>query len=217
MALDIVYSDADLFVINKPSGLLSQADETGDPDVVSMARNQLRAPFVGLVHRLDRPASGLMVLALTPGAAAGLSEQFRARTVEKKYLAMVSGRLEGAGMMTDYLEKEDRNSRVVDASRKGAKHASLQWRAIEHYDDGSLLEVMLKTGRSHQIRLQLAHAGHPVLGDFRYGSTRALPERAIALHAHSLRISHPVQRRFMKWEAPAPEWFQTLARERVCR
>ena len=209
--LDIAYSDEHILVIEKPPGLLSQGDATGDPDVVSLMRERLRragggkVPFVGLVHRLDRPASGLMVLARSSEAAAHLSEQFRARHVEKRYLVLVEGKLEGAGILSDSLAKTGRTVRVVSDDDAEGKEATLQWRSLASNDHISLLEVMLKTGRTHQIRVQIAHAGYPILGDRRYGPGKGYAPGAIALHAYSLRISHPVRRRFMTWRAEPPK------------
>ena len=211
--LDIVFVDDHLLVVNKPPGLLSQEDITGDPDVLSLAKERLGyAPFVGLVHRLDRPASGLLVLARTSEAAAVLSEQFRMRDVEKRYLALVSGEMTGAGRIEGYMYREGRDVRVVSKETEDAVPAALQWRSVHAAAEASLVEVILKTGRKHQIRVQLANVGHPILGDVRYGSQADFPEGAIALHAYSLRINHPADRRFMQWRvAPPAIWPDTFA------
>lgn len=209
--LDVVYLDNHLLVVNKLPGLLVQADRTGDPDLVSLARDFLREQFdkpgnvfVGLVHRLDRPASGLVVLARTSKAAARLSDQFRRRTPEKEYLAIVEGSIRGAGIAENYLRASDEGIVVADASADGAKRAEMQWRAAAEADGLTLVAIKLKTGRKHQIRVQLASQGHPILGDFRYGATRELDGKNLALHAYRLALTHPTRKEWMAWTARPP-------------
>ena len=211
-SISVVYQDDDLVVVNKPPGVLSQKDRTGDPDVVELVKQKLsqegaRDPFVGLVHRLDRPASGLMVLALRPAIAADLSEQFREHHTEKWYFALVEGKLSGIGEMEDYLTKEDASASVVDVHHPEGKLARLSWQAIAYEAPATLVHVQLKTGRSHQVRVQLSHRGHPIVGDFRYGATQELDGQNLALHAYRLAIEHPAHRKGMHWTAaPPPSW-----------
>lgn len=217
--LDVVYLDNHLLAIAKPPGLLSQADRTGDPDVVTLGKRYLKTRFnkpgnvfLGLVHRLDRPASGLMVLARTSKAAARLAEQFKRRTVQKRYILLVEGELRGAGLKQDFLVKNKGHVRVVPEGTAGAKRAELQWRSIACRDRLTLVEVQLKTGRAHQIRVQLAHLGHPILGDFRYGARRELDGRNLALHAYHLAVTHPTKRERIGWSAaPPPSWPDAFA------
>lgn len=219
MTLDVLYVDNHLLVINKPPGLLSQADATGDADVLSLSKTYVKERFdkpgnvfLGLVHRLDRPASGVMALARTSKAAARLSEQFRMRTPSKHYLAIVEGHASIDGQVTDYLRKDDqRHVHVVSASTPGAQRAELDAQVIARGQrDGhpvSLIFLDLGTGRSHQIRVQLAHRGHPIVGDFRYGSTQPLDGKNLALHACRLSLDHPTRRERMTWTAfPASTW-----------
>ena len=221
---EVIFEDNHLLVVNKAPGMLSQADRTGDMDMLTLARMYVArtrgkkgAVYMGLVHRLDRPAGGVMVLACTSKAAARLSEQFRTRAAKKEYEVLVEGRLDGSGTWEDRLEKKDGHVRVVES---GGKVARLAWQAVETFEvprqgDGAntssgerltltRLRIVLETGRAHQIRVQSAERGHPVLGDFRYGSTHELDGKNLALHARRLELEHPVQRENMVFEAPVP-------------
>lgn len=196
VVVTILHRDEHLLVVNKPPGLLSQSDHTGDPDVVSrgkelLAEGAAAAPFLGLVHRLDRPASGVMALARSSEAARHLSRQFRERLVEKRYAVVVEGTLRGIGTWTDYIAKPDRQPRLVDPDHPDGKRATLEWQVLESDGDRTLLQVTLRTGRPHQIRLQATSRGHPVVGDDRYGASVSLIGRAIALHHVLLRTDHP--------------------------
>jgi len=211
-----LHVDNHLLVVVKPPGLLAQADRTGDPDVVTLAKAYLKARFerpgdvfVGLVHRLDRPASGVMVLARTSKAAARLTDAFVGRRVGKRYLAVIEGRLDGAGERTDWLEKRNERIRLVPAGTPGAKEAKMRWRALAHTGLApgarTLVEVNLLTGRPHQARLQLAALGTPVVGDLKHGArTRFGDGRAVALHAWRLGFDHPVGGAPVAFEAPPP-------------
>jgi len=217
VSLDVLYLDNHLLVVNKPAGLLAQADRTGDPDLLSLARAYLKEKlhrpgqgFVGLVHRLDRPASGVMVLACTSKAASRLSDQFRRKLPQKRYLAIVEGACRGEGTRVDYLVKEDQKVRVVRSSHPRAQYAELSWRALAQRGGLSLLEIDLKTGRAHQIRVQLARMGFPILGDFRYGAKRELDGQNLALHCHYLALEHPVTKEPMHWTAPPPPSWKGL-------
>jgi RluA family pseudouridine synthase len=214
MALDILYLDNHLLVINKAPGMLAQGDQTGDETVLTLGKAYLKAyfnkpgrVFLGLVHRLDRPASGIMVLARTSKAARRLTDQFRRREPVKRYMAIVEGSCKSEEHCLDYLVKENRTVRVVDSGYPGAKRAVLQWRTVAHREGMSLVDVNLETGRSHQIRVQLAHRGHPILGDFRYGARRPFDGRNLALHGYFLSVTHPTRREMMHWYAhPGDDW-----------
>lgn len=211
--MDVLFVDNHLLVVNKPAGVLVQADRTGDLDLLTMGKAYLKERFdkpgnvfLGLVHRLDRPASGVMVFARTSKAAARLSEQFRQRTVEKRYFAIVEGVLEGAGIERGRVIKDAESVRMApsDETHEG-KTAELQWRAIASEDDLTLVDVQLKTGRKHQIRLQLAALDHAILGDFRYGARRELDGKNLALHCYRLGFHHPTQKERMNFAA-GPSW-----------
>lgn len=216
--LDVIYLDNHLLVVNKPPGMLVQPDETGDADLLRLGRAYLKRRFekpgnvfLGLVHRLDRPASGVVVTARTTKAAARLSDQFRRRVPEKDYLAVVEGTCEGAGIRTDVLAVDDSGRvRLADPGDADGKRAELQWRSMARADGLTLLAVRLKTGRKHQIRVQLSGMGYPILGDFRYGASRELDGRNLALHAYRLGLTHPTKREWMTFSASVPASWKGL-------
>jgi 23S rRNA pseudouridine1911/1915/1917 synthase len=216
--LEVLHCDNHLLVVHKPAGVLSQGDETGDPDLLSIARQWVKTTFdkpgeafLGLVHRLDRPVSGVMVFARTSKAAARLSDQFRRHAADKRYLALVEGELEGSGRRQDFLLKEDRQVRIVDKSIPGGKLASLRWEALAAGGGRTLVRVVLETGRSHQIRVQLAAMGSPIVGDLRYGAKTVLDGRNLALHAYALGLEHPTRKEAMQFvRRPPASWGETF-------
>lgn len=208
---EVLGHDNHVLVVVKPAGLLAQADRTGDPDLLSLAKEWVRREYakpgrvyLGLVHRIDRPASGVMVLARTSKAAARLAAQFRGRKPVKRYLAIVEGAWTGDGTLVDALLKEGRRVRAVDPGTPGAREAVLEARTLGRKHGLSLLELVLRSGRPHQARVQLARRGHPILGDLKYGARAELDGRNIALHAHCLVFEHPVRREPLAWSAPPP-------------
>lgn len=212
--MNILYEDDQLLVVHKPAGVLAQPDHTGGPDVLTQGKAYLAEteadPFLGLVHRLDRPTSGIMVLARTSAAARALSRQFRERTVQKQYLALVEGIRRGVGTWTDYIAKPDRQPRVVAPDHPDGKRAVLDWQALHRTDDRTLLLCTLHTGRPHQIRLQAAERDTPVVGDTRYGGPAIDTAGAIALHHAILRVEHPTGTRGQTFVADLPGHWSTL-------
>lgn len=207
--MDVLTLGEELLVVNKPPGVLAQPDHTGDADVVTLGQEYLAGedtddPFLGPVHRLDRPVSGVTVLARTSAAARRLSAQFRDRLVDKRYLAVVEGQLQGIGTWTDYVAKPGRKPKLVSADHPAGKRAELSWQALEAGSGHTLLQVELRTGRPHQIRLQTSHRGHPIVGDRRYGAQSSFEKRAIALHHAVLRADHPGTSRRETFVAPPP-------------
>ncbi len=209
----ILYEDNHLIVAVKPAGVLSQSDGSDAPDMLTILKAYIKDKYskpgevyLGLVHRLDRPVSGVMVFARTSKAASRLSEQIRTRRVEKFYRAVVQGRLEGTGSLENYILKDPSANKVTVYDREvpGAKHAVLEYRSVRASDDRSLIEIRLGTGRAHQIRAQFANAGHPLLGDRRYGNTE-LWDGDICLQSFRLAFDHPTKGERMTFEIPSPE------------
>lgn len=209
----ILYEDNHLIVAVKPAGVLSQSDGSDAPDMLTILKAYIKDKYskpgevyLGLVHRLDRPVSGVMVFARTSKAASRLSEQIRTRRVEKLYRAVVQGRLEGTGSLENYILKDPSVNKVTVYDREvpGAKHAVLEYRSVRASDDMSLIEIRLGTGRAHQIRAQFANAGHPLLGDRRYGNT-VLRDGDICLQSFKLAFDHPTKGERMSFEIPSPD------------
>jgi len=215
--LDILYEDNHLLAVYKPAGVLSQGDETGDPTLLDAAKAWLKDKyakpgnvFLGLVHRLDRPVAGVLLFARTSKAASRLSAEFREGRVEKLYRAVVEGKPEPAeGTLKGHLVKDEeaKRSRLVDAGTAGAREAELHYRVLGTAEGASLLEITPRTGRSHQIRVQLAGIGHPIVGDVKYGARAPLPGGAIALYARMLSFKHPTRDETVEIAAgPPPGW-----------
>jgi 23S rRNA pseudouridine1911/1915/1917 synthase len=198
--LPIVFEDQHLLIIDKPHDILSQADHTGDPDVLSLCKEYLGS-YTGLLHRLDRPVGGLMMLAKTPQAASSISKQMRDRLVQKTYYAVVQGKPPANGLLTHYLLKDNETNivKTVPKNNENGKKAILSFTKLNQTDDLALLSVHLQTGRSHQIRAQLATEGYPIWGDYKYGSNQ--PDgRTIALRAVELVFNHPSTKEEMSIE-----------------
>lgn len=220
--LSILYEDNHLLVVDKPAGIATMGTEPHVPTVARQAGAYLKKRYqkpgnvyVGVVSRLDRPVSGVLVLARTSKAASRLSEQIRRREPTKRYLAYVAGviphRTDENGQwqtLEDYVSKNEaqRRMQVVDGTHPGAQLARMRVRVLSCVPQGSVLEVDLLTGRKHQIRLQLAQWGYPIVGDTRYGSKRPFAP-GIALHCHCLTITHPTKKEPMCFHAPPhPHW-----------
>ena len=211
----ILYEDNHIIVAVKPSGVLSQSDGSNAPDMLTILKAYIKEKYqkpgevyLGLVHRLDRPVSGVMVFARTSKAASRLSEQIRTRRVEKIYCCVVNGVLEGEGRLENFISKDEASNTVTvsDVEKPGFKASYLDYRALASKDGMTLVEVKLGTGRSHQIRAQMAHAGHPLIGDQKYGK-KDNRTKDIALEAYKLSFEHPVKREFITFEAPVPDTF----------
>ncbi len=187
-----------MLVYHKPAGLATQSAKVGQPDVVSELKKYLAPePYLGIVHRLDQPVEGLLVFAKTKAAAAHLTKQLESGSLNKQYYATVCGKPEKeAGELVDYLLKEGNQARVVSQDTPQAKKAVLQYKVLESTDI-SRLDIHIDTGRFHQIRAQLAHAGWPILGDSKYGTPHSLEVsrqqgvRNVALLAYKLEFVHP--------------------------
>lgn len=209
---DILFEDNHLLVVVKPPNLPVQADRSGDDDLLSILKRYIGhkyqkpgAVYLGLVHRLDRPVGGVMVFARTSKAASRLSQAFVSHAQDRRYLAVLQGALGGPREMRDYLLKNpaDGMVRVVDEGVPGAKLARLDTAPLCVRDGLTLTRVTLYTGRSHQIRVQHAHAGYPLWGDARYGGGR--PGQQIGLWACELGFEHPVKRAPLRFASAPPK------------
>ncbi len=221
MILNILYEDNHLIVVEKPAGMLVQADKTGDPTLMDEVKKYLKEKykkpgnvFLGLVHRLDRPVGGVVLFAKTSKGASRLSAQFRERSVEKYYFAVAVGKMEKqSGAIVNFIKKDEIKNTVEVFLREtpASKRAELSWEVIRTSEKNTLLKIKLGTGRAHQIRAQLASIGHPILGDIKYGASEPLPDKSIALFAASLSFKLATQDVTKTIELPWPkEWEKYL-------
>ena len=209
--LEILYEDNHIIVVVKPFNILSQSDDTKDIDMLTLIKSYLKEKYnkpgnvyLGLIHRLDRPTGGIMVFAKTSKAASRLSEQIRLNLFTKKYLAIVSGYFdEKTGVFEDYILKKEDNSSVI--SNLG-KYAKLEYEVLKEKSNLSLVNIILHTGRHHQIRVQFASRNHPLYGDQRYGKSS---KKQLALFAYYLSFNHPVTKEkleFIKYPDKVGIW-----------
>ena len=212
----ILYLDSHLIAVCKPAGMLTQADESGDESLMDQVKAWIKTEFnkpgnvfLGLIHRLDRNVSGVLLFARTSKGASRLSEQFRDKTTEKFYRAIVEGQPEQEqASLYHHLRKEKTlKSTVFRRPGKDTQHAELEYKTLKIYASTRLLEIKLHTGRFHQIRAQLAFIGHPILGDKKYGAKTPLPKRQIALYAHRLIFKHPISKEKVCIESPPPPFW----------
>lgn len=195
----IIFEDNHLLVAYKPKGYLSQSDGSDAPDMLNFLKSYIKEKynkpgnvFLGLLHRLDRNVEGVMVFAKTGKCASRLSEQIRRGDFDKRYEARVQGKLTGSGRLVNYIIKDGRTNRVTvyDKEVPGSKRCELEYKAIGYNDGFTTVDIKLLTGRSHQIRSQFAHAGHPLLGDTKYGGRRS--DDGISLKSYFISFNHPV-------------------------
>lgn len=203
IADQILYEDNHLLAINKLPGQITQGDKTGDPCLADLVKEYIKVRdnkpgqvYCGVIHRLDRPVSGVVLLAKTSKALSRMVEKVRTRDFEKHYWAVVrNAPPKEADVLENWLIKvEERNkSYVVSSGRPNAKLARLEYHKVAVSDGGyHLLDINLHTGRHHQIRCQLANIGCPIKGDLKYGAPRSNPDGSITLHAHTVSFEHPV-------------------------
>ena len=208
--LNFLFEDNHIIVVEKPANILSQSDITEDIDMLTIIKNYIKEKYnkpgnvyLGLVHRLDRPTSGIMIFAKTSKAASRLSEQIKNHDMKKTYLAVVRGSLkQKEGTFEDYLLKTENRNSIIS---KDGKYANLSYKVLNEdiNKNISLVEVELKTGRHHQIRVQFSSRNHPVVGDFRYGSEQN--KRNLCLHAYKLEFIHPTTKKTMKFSLEPPK------------
>ncbi len=219
MVPEVLYEDNHLIAINKVAGALVQGDETGDrtliEDVKDYIKHRYKKPgevFLGVVHRLDRPVSGVVVFARTSKALSRMNELFRDRKTEKIYWAVTDHKPPSAeGKLVHWLRKDEKKNRTTSFVREtsGALRSELDYRLLDAAQGEYLLEVRPITGRSHQIRVQLASMGCAILGDVKYGSSIPSDDGSIALHARELTFVHPVRKEplTIRAELPQQSWW----------
>jgi len=213
--MDVIYEDNHIIIVSKRAGDIVQGDKTGDTPLSETVKLYIKDTchkpgdvFLGVVHRLDRPVSGLVVFARTSKALSRLSEMFRTRSVRKTYWAIVGNQPpQSEGTLTHWLTRNPKNNtaRAYEREVPGSKQAVLDYRVIARSDRYWLLEVNLHTGRHHQIRCQLAKMGCPIRGDLKYGAPRSLPDGGISLHARRVSFEHPVSHLPIDVTAPVPD------------
>lgn len=212
--MTVVYEDNHLIIVNKAASEIVQGDKTGDMPLSESLKLYLKEKygkpgnvFLGVVHRLDRPVSGLVIFAKTSKALARLNTMLAQGGVKKTYWAIVTARPpQEEGELTHYLVRNEQQNKsyAYDRERPGSKKAILHYRLIATSERYWLLEVDLKTGRHHQIRCQLAKMGCPIKGDLKYGAPRSNPDGSISLHARRIRFVHPVSQQPIDLTAPTP-------------
>ena len=200
--IEILYEDNHLLVVVKPVNSLSQSDITGDEDLLTILKGYIKEKYnkpgnvyLGLVHRLDRPTGGIMVFARTSKAAKRLSNEIKKGTFKKTYLAVVPNLKEKEGTLIDYIEKKEDGTSVISDKENG-KYAELSYKEIARKGIYSLIEINLKTGRHHQIRVQFKNIGSPLYGDKRYGKG----EDGFTLFAYKLEFTHPVTKEKLEFK-----------------
>ncbi|MEO8494812.1 MAG: RNA pseudouridine synthase [Planctomycetota bacterium] len=217
--LQVLYEDNHLLVVAKPPGIATMGVPAGEQSLLDVAKEYIREKYdkpgnvyLGVVSRLDAPVTGVLLIARTSKAAGRLTEQFRNGTVEKVYWAVVEGTPDSTdGTCVDWVRKDERHRKmhIAPESHPEAKEARLSYRTLQAVSGGTLLEVRLETGRKHQIRLQLAHRGLPIVGDRKYGATQAF-DAGIALHSKLLRLQHPVLKTELEVAADLPSCWRVF-------
>ncbi len=216
MRLEILYEDNHVIVVDKPSGVLVQGDDTNEDCLLEQVKRFIKTRddkpgnvFLGLVHRLDRNVSGVIIFSKTSKGASRLSQQFRLHAVEKIYHTWVAGvPAKKSATLINFLLKNEQNNKtaVYESEIRGAQYAELRYETVKTTGDFSLLKIKLETGRSHQIRAQLGYIGHPVVGDGKYGSGIFLPDKRLALVATALSFMTVTGSVKKTVEVPIPEF-----------
>ncbi len=208
--MKVIYEDNHILVIEKPINVPMQEDSSEDMDVIRLAKEYLKIKYnkpgnvyCGLVHRLDRPVGGVVVLAKTSKAASRLSDSIRTNKMNKKYCAIVVGQLPNEKVLKDYLIKDDKTNTSRVTSEKYGKYSELSYKVLDRKDNLSFIQIDLKTGRSHQIRVQFASRNCPLYGDQRYNKDARVGQQ-IALWATELSFPHPTTQEMLSFESNLP-------------
>jgi 23S rRNA pseudouridine1911/1915/1917 synthase len=213
--MQVVYEDNHIIIVSKKSGEIVQGDKTGDEPLSEIVKKYIKVKyhkpgnvFLGVVHRLDRPVSGLVVFAKTSKALSRLNQMFRDSNVHKTYWAITKNVPKNPeGTLINWITRNEKQNKsyVYDKEVPHSKKAVLSYKLIGHTDNYSLLEIHLMTGRHHQIRCQLAHMGCPIKGDLKYGAPRSNPDGSISLLSRFVEFVHPVSKETIKATAPLPD------------
>ena len=202
---EILFEDKDILICRKPAGVATQTKRLGQQDMESLLKNYRakngEPPYIGIVHRLDQPVEGLMVFAKNQQAAAHLSKQVQDRVIGKYYYAILKNTpAQREGVLEDYLltDKKTNFTQVVESKMEGAKKAKLEYKVLESKENKTLVDIKLHTGRQHQIRVQMANAGCPLMGDNKYGEAGA--KNQLALCSYKLEFEHPSKKSPMRFE-----------------
>jgi len=215
----VIYVDNHIIAVIKPTGLLTQTDRNGDESLIDQTRQWIKKKynkpnniFLSLVHRLDRNVSGVVLFARTSKAASRLCKQFREGTTKKYYRAIVLGKLKQArATLVHYLRKgKSLKATVFPRETPTAKRSELSYEVIDLLGKNTLVEVILSTGRFHQIRAQMAFIGHPIMGDIKYGASIPLLNQEIALYACKLVFNHPISNEEITLTAPKPKTWESF-------
>lgn len=214
-SMEILYEDNHLLAVNKKSGILVHGDQTGDESLLDLAKQYIKekyhkpgAVFLQPVHRIDRPTSGIVLFARTSKATTRITKLFKAKEINKQYHAIVSKQPQSnKARLTNHLLKNSKNNtvNVVKPNLDKAKESILDYEIKKQIKGNILLRIVPITGRSHQIRVQLAHIGCPIVGDFKYGSKQYTDGRSIGLHASSLSFIHPIKKEQLTINCSFPE------------
>lgn len=213
--LEVLFEDNHLIAVNKRAGDITQGDKTGDEPLGDKVKRYLKEKYnkpgnvyCGVIHRLDRPTSGLVLMARTSKALPRMNEQFKTREVQKTYWAIVENApTQKEGTLINYLKKNEKQNKsyVTNESTEGAKRSELDYKLIKSSDRYHLIEVALKSGRHHQIRVQLSKIGCIIKGDLKYGAKRSNKDASISLHARKLTFTHPTSKEKHTIIAPVPK------------
>jgi len=213
--MEVLYEDNHIIIINKSPKEIVQGDKTGDKPLSDMVKDYLKKKynkpgnvFCGVVHRLDRPTSGIVVFAKTSKALTRLNEMFRKGEIDKTYWAIVKDvPPQNEGVLVHYVIKNEKNNKstAYDTEKPHTQKAVLHYKLIGRSQKYYLLEVKIETGRHHQIRCQLAKIGLPIRGDLKYGAQRSNPDGSISLHARNISFVHPVSKQIINITAPVPD------------
>lgn len=213
--LQVLYEDNHLIIVNKHAGDIVQGDKTGDKPLLNVVKEYIKEKynkpnnvFLGTVHRLDRPTSGIVIFAKTSKALERLNKMLREKFIKKTYWAVVKNHPKKEKYtLINWLKKNQKNNKSTTYNKeiKGSKRAILHYQVIKRLDNYTLLEVDLETGRHHQIRCQLANIGSTIKGDLKYGAPRSNKNGSIHLHARKTEFIHPVSKKEISVTAPTPK------------